>query len=85
MLLPLSIAILIVGTLFVLTGNALKAQQVKADIAAMKEAEAALAANVERERAAGITYETTEYRRLSRAANEAAAKVPVRQGGTKHS
>ncbi|MCQ8833763.1 hypothetical protein [Streptomyces malaysiensis] len=84
-MLPLSIAILIVGTLFVLTGHARKGQQVKANIAAMKEAEAALAANLDRERAAGITYETTEYRRLSRAANEAAAKVPVRYGGTKHS
>jgi uncharacterized membrane protein len=80
-MLTLSIAIVIVGTLFVLTGHVRKTQM---DIAAMKEADAAFDANLGRERAAGINYETTEYRRLSRAANEAAAKVPFRYGGTKH-
>ncbi|MEH0557461.1 hypothetical protein [Streptomyces sp. B21-101] len=83
-MLTLSIAIVIVGTLFVLTGHARRTQIDRANITAMKEAEAALDANTDRERAAGITYETTEHRRLSRAANEAAAKVPFRYGGTKH-
>lgn len=83
-MLILSIAIVIVGTLFVLTGRARKIQQGKANIDAMKEALAALDAHSARERSAGITCETTEYRRLSRAANEAAANVPFRDGGTKH-
>jgi hypothetical protein len=80
----LSIAIVIVGALFVLTGYVRRKQQDKANIAAMKEADAAFNANSNRERAAGITYETSENRRLSRAANEAAAKVSIREGGTKH-
>lgn len=83
-MLTLSIAIVIVGTLFVLTGHARKTQQSKANIDAMKEVLAALNAHSARERSAGITYETTEYRRLSRAATEAAAKVPFRDGGAKH-
>ncbi|RNF99184.1 hypothetical protein EEJ42_35965 [Streptomyces botrytidirepellens] len=82
-MLTLSIAIVIVGTLFVLTGHARKAHMDRANITAMKEADAALEANSDRERAAGITYETAEHRRLSRAANEAAAEVPFRYGGTK--
>lgn len=60
-MLTLSVAIVIVGALFVLTGHARKIQQSKATIDAMKEALAALNAHSARERSAGITYETTGY------------------------
>ncbi|WAU78446.1 hypothetical protein O1Q96_00990 (plasmid) [Streptomyces sp. Qhu-G9] len=76
MLLTLFIAIIIVGTLFVLTGRLRTTQSDKANIAAMEEADATFNANLDRERTAGITYETTEYRRLSHAANEATAVGP---------
>lgn len=60
-----------------------KTSEEKAAIAAMKDADKALNENSERERKAGIDYETPEYQRLNRAANEAAAKVPFWHGGTK--
>lgn len=60
-----------------------KTPEEKAAIAEMKAADAALNANGERERKAGIDYETPEYLELNRAANEAAAKVPFWHGGTK--
>jgi hypothetical protein len=60
-----------------------KTPQEKADIAAMKDADRALHENTDRERAAGIDYETPEYQRLNTAANKAAAKVSFWHGGTK--
>ncbi|MFE9608407.1 hypothetical protein [Streptomyces sp. NPDC006012] len=61
-----------------------KTPEEKADIAALRDADAALHANQRRENSAGIDYETPEYLRLNEAANEAAAKVSVWRGGTKH-
>ncbi|WP_328336777.1 hypothetical protein [Streptomyces violaceus] len=55
----------------------------KAAIAEMKAADRRLNENSDREFAAGIRHETPEYQRLNAAANEAAAKVPFWQGGTK--
>lgn len=60
-----------------------KSPEEKAAIAEMKEADRALNANSDREFKAGIRDETPEYQRLNGAANEAAAKVPFWQGGTK--
>ncbi|MYU20800.1 hypothetical protein [Streptomyces sp. SID8352] len=60
-----------------------KTDQEKADIAALRAADAALHANQRREEAAGIRDETPEYLRLNTAANEAAAKVSRWHGGTK--
>lgn len=55
-----------------------KTDDEKAAIAAMKAADAALNANSDRERRAGIDYETPEYQRLN-----GAAKVSFWHGGTK--
>ena len=55
----------------------------KADIAALRTADAALHANQRHEQRAGIRDETPEYLRLNAAANEAAAKVSRWHGGTK--
>lgn len=60
-----------------------KTDEEKANIAAMKAADAALNANSDRERRAGIHDETPEYQRLNAAANDAAAKVSWLHGGTK--
>lgn len=60
-----------------------KTTQEKAAIAALKAADKALNENSERERKAGIDYETPEYQRLNATANEAAAKVSFWHGGTK--
>lgn len=60
-----------------------KTPEEKAAIQRMKEADAALNANSERERKAGIREETPEYLELNRKANEAAAKVSFWHGGTK--
>lgn len=60
-----------------------KTDEEKAAIQRMKDADAALHANSERERKAGIRDETPEYLRLNRIANEAAAEVPRMYGGTK--
>ncbi|MFD9072104.1 hypothetical protein [Streptomyces lasiicapitis] len=46
-------------------------------------ADAAIHATQRREESAGIRHETPEYLRLNGAANDAAAKVPIRHGGTK--
>lgn len=60
-----------------------KTPQEKADIAALRAADAALHANQRKEEKAGIRHETPEYQRLNAAANEAAAKVSRWRGGTK--
>lgn len=60
-----------------------KTTEERAAIDEMKAADAALHANGEREKAAGIDYETPEYQRLNKAANEAADKVGFWHGGTK--
>lgn len=60
-----------------------KTDQEKADIAALRAADAALHANQRREEAAGIREETPEYLRLNAVANQAAAKVSRWHGGTK--
>ncbi|MGQ4513664.1 hypothetical protein [Streptomyces sp. DW26H14] len=60
-----------------------KTPEMKAAIRRMKAADAALHANSERERKAGIHEETPEYLRLNRIANEAADQVPWIFGGTK--
>lgn len=60
-----------------------KTPQENADIAALRQADAALHANQRREEKAGIREETPEYQRLNRAANDAAAKVSTWHGGTK--
>lgn len=60
-----------------------KTPQEKADIAALRDADAALHANQRKEEKAGIREETPEYLRLNAAANEAAAKVSRWHGGTK--
>lgn len=55
----------------------------KRAIKEMKDADAKLHANQRREERAGIRHETPEYQRLNQIANEKAAKVPFRFGGTK--
>lgn len=60
-----------------------KTAEEKADIAALRTADAALHANQRKEEKAGIRHETPEYQRLNGAANEAAAKVSFWHGGTK--
>ena len=60
-----------------------KTAEEKSDIANLRAADAALHANQRREKHAGIRDETPEYLRLNAAANEAAAKVSRRHGGTK--
>jgi hypothetical protein len=55
----------------------------KAAIAEMKAADAELHEYGKRARKAGIDYETPEYQRLNKAANEAADKVSFWHGGTK--
>jgi hypothetical protein len=60
-----------------------KTPEEKTAIADMKAADAALTADSDRERRAGIRHETPEYQRLNAAANEAAAKVGFWHGGTK--
>lgn len=60
-----------------------KSPQEKADIAALRAADAKLHANQRREEKAGIREETPEYQRLNTAANEAAGKVSRWHGGTK--
>ncbi|MEU9310889.1 hypothetical protein [Streptomyces sp. NPDC048256] len=60
-----------------------KSPQEKADIAALRAADAELHANQRREEKAGIREETPEYQRLNTAANQAAAKVSRWHGGTR--
>jgi hypothetical protein len=60
-----------------------KTAEEKANVAAMREADRRLNENGDRERRAGIDYETPEYERLNNAANDAAAKVSWWHGGTK--
>ncbi|NEB92424.1 hypothetical protein [Streptomyces bauhiniae] len=60
-----------------------KTPQEKADIAALRKADAALHANQRREEAAGIRHETPEYQRLNKAANDAADKVSWWRGGNR--
>lgn len=60
-----------------------KTAEEKAAIAALRKADAALHENQRHEDAAGVREETPEYQRLNKAANEAAAKVSWRHGGTK--
>ena len=60
-----------------------KSDQEKADIAALRKADAALHANQRKEEKAGIRHETPEYLRLNAAANEAAAKVSRWRGGNR--
>lgn len=55
----------------------------RANVQALRDADAALHANQREEEAAGIDYETPEYRRLNGAANEAAAKVSRWRGGNR--
>lgn len=55
----------------------------KRAIKEMKEADRKLNENGAREKKAGIRHETPEYLRLNRIANEKAARVPRRFGGTK--
>lgn len=52
-------------------------------VARMKAADKALNENGEREKRAGIRHETPEYLQLNKAANEAAAEVSFRFGGTR--
>ena len=60
-----------------------KTAEEKANVAAMREADRRLNENGDRERRAGIDYETPEYQRLNAQANQAAAKVSWWHGGTK--
>lgn len=60
-----------------------KTPEEKQAVADLRAADKALNDNGDRERKAGIRHETDEYLRLNKAANEAAAKVPWRRGGTK--
>lgn len=53
------------------------------DIAALRQADAALHANQRIEEAAGITEETPEFLRLNNAANRAADKVSRWRGGSR--
>ncbi|MFF4489443.1 hypothetical protein ACFY0F_23590 [Streptomyces sp. NPDC001544] len=53
----------------------------RANVKALKAADAALHANQRREEAAGIREETPEYQRLNAAANKAADKVSRWRGG----
>lgn len=60
-----------------------KSDEEQAAITEMRAADRALHENSERERKAGIDYETPEYHRLNDAANEKAAKVSPWHGGTR--
>lgn len=60
-----------------------KTPEEKADIAALRAADAALHANQRTEEAAGIRHETPEYLRLNGAANAAADKVSRWRGGNR--
>lgn len=60
-----------------------KSSEEKAAVERMKAADKALNDYGAKCKKRGIDYETPEYQRLNRAANEAAAKVPFRFGGTK--
>ncbi len=62
-----------------------KSPEEKAAVADLRAADAALHANSEQERKAGIREETPEYLRLNAAANEAASRVSWWHGGTKRS
>ena len=55
----------------------------RANVKALRDADAALHANQRREEAAGIDYETAEYLRLNGAANDAADKVSRWHGGNR--
>jgi hypothetical protein len=55
----------------------------RANVQALRDADAALHANQRKEEAAGIREETPEYQRLNAAANEAAAKVSRWRGGSR--
>ncbi|HEX5569219.1 MAG TPA: hypothetical protein VFY14_20270 [Streptomyces sp.] len=55
----------------------------KAAVQRMKDADRKLHENGERERRAGIDYETPEYQRLNAEANDAASKVSFWHGGTR--
>lgn len=60
-----------------------KTAEEKAAVAEMREADRRLNENSDRERRAGIDWETEDYQRLNKAANEAAAKVSFWHGGNK--
>ncbi|QTD96999.1 hypothetical protein [Streptomyces cyanogenus] len=55
----------------------------RANVKALREADAALHANQRREEAAGVDHETPEYLRLNGAANKAADKVSRWRGGNR--
>lgn len=55
----------------------------RANVKALRQADAALHANQRAEEAAGIREETPKYQRLNGAANQAAAKVSRWRGGTR--
>ena len=60
-----------------------KTAEEKVAIAELRAADAALHANSDRERKAGIREETPEYLRLNEAASVAAEKVSWWRGGTR--
>lgn len=60
-----------------------KTPEEKTAIAELKAADKALNDNGDRERAAGIDWETDEYQRLNGIANEKATNVSWWHGGTK--
>ena len=60
-----------------------KTPEEKTAVTRMHAADQALNDNGDRERTAGIDWETPEYQRLNKAANEAASKVSYWHGGTK--
>lgn len=64
------------------TEGATRAER-KANVKALRQADAALNANSDAERAAGIRDETPEYHRLNAAANDAARKVSRWRGGSR--
>jgi hypothetical protein len=55
----------------------------RANVQALRNADAALHANQRREQEVGIREETPEYQRLNKAANQAAAKVSRWRGGNR--
>ncbi|MFD5795623.1 hypothetical protein ACFWIO_19195 [Streptomyces diastatochromogenes] len=55
----------------------------RANVQALRDADAALHANQREEEAAGIRHETPEYLRLNGAANKAADKVSRWRGGNR--
>ena len=55
----------------------------RANVRALRSADAALHANQRREQAAGIREETPKYQQLNAAANQAAAKVSRWRGGNR--